>query len=71
MYKTPHMQRRLRRRGAFVAAPALASQVLVPLSTLEPTAFQPDESVDTVVPPDPAGVARCRLGGAQPDGAGR
>ena len=63
IYKTPHMQRRLRRWGAFVAAPAPASQVLVPLSTLEPTAFQRDESVDTVVLPDPAGVAG---GGADP-----
>ena len=57
LYRTPHMQRRLRRWGAQVARPAAAAELVLPPSTLDATAFRTDEAVDLIVVPPRAGEA--------------
>ena len=53
IYRTPHMQRRLRRWAALVVLPAPDADVVIPLSTLDPPVFQPEAAVDREVVPDP------------------
>ena len=55
IYRTPHMQRRLRRWADYVVAPAPESAIVLPLSTLDAPAFQPEQTVDAVVVPSPPG----------------
>lgn len=66
IYRTPHMQRRLRRWAARIVLPASASDVVFPLSTLDPPAFQPDPSVDVLVVPDSPGEVSAES--VEPDG---
>lgn len=47
------MQRRLRRWATIVVVRASDSEVLMPLSTLDPPVFQPEAAVDLEVVPDP------------------
>lgn len=70
MYKTPHCQRRLRLWARWVCSPAAGPDPVLPPSTIESHAFQPDSAVDPTVVPSVGSLPEPPVSSSSPDSTG-